>query len=256
MTTYTAIRAENRGPAAWLILDRPERRNPLGPAVTAELCHALEAAREDPAVRVVVLAGEGKVFSAGGDLGGMGSLPEGVPARDFVELLLAMTRLGKPTIARVHGAAMGGGLGLAVACDVTLVAEDCRLGTPEIDVGLFPMMIMAVLLRAAPRKPILEMMLTGARIDAREAARLGLVTRAVPPGELDAEVDRLVAALAAKSPSSLRLGLEAYHGQLDLHYAEALPYLRDMLGRIVGTDDAREGIQAFLEKRPPRWSGR
>jgi methylglutaconyl-CoA hydratase len=256
MSPYSTIRYEVREAAAWLVLNRPERRNPLGPVVTAELCHALERARGDEAVRAVVLAGEGKVFSAGGDLGGMTALPEGVPARDFVELLQAMTRLGKPTIARVHGAAMGGGLGLAVACDITLAAEDAKLGTPEVDLGLFPMMIMAVLLRAAPRKPVLEMMLTGGRIEAREAVRLGLVTRVVAAEALDAEVERVVSSIAGKSPVALRLGLEAYWHQLDQPYGEALPYLREMLGRIVSTDDAREGIQAFLEKRAPHWSGR
>jgi enoyl-CoA hydratase/carnithine racemase len=237
-------------------MNRPERRNPLDLAATSELCAALEQAKADPAVRAVVLAGEGKAFCAGGSLGGMAAGADSVPVRDFVQLLLAFTELGKPTIARVHGAAMGGGLGLAVACDITLAAEDCKLGTPEIDVGLFPMMIMAVLLRAGPRKPVLEMMLTGGKIDARTAERWGLVTRVVAPEALDAEVERVVAALAGKSPSSLRLGLQAYYGQLDRTYRDALPYLQQMLGHIAGTDDAREGIAAFLEKRTPAWTGK
>lgn len=253
---FSTLRYEVRGPAAWLVMNRPERRNPLDLAATSELCAALERAKADDAVRAIVLAGEGKAFCAGGSLGGMAAGADSVPPRDFVQLLLALTETGKPTIARVHGAAMGGGLGLAVACDITLVTEDCKLGTPEIDVGLFPMMIMAVLLRAAPRKPLLEMMLTGAKIDARTAERWGLVTRVVAPGVLDAEVDRVVGALAAKSASSLRLGLEAYWGQLDRGYREALPYLQEMLGKIASTDDAREGIAAFLEKRAPAWTGR
>jgi enoyl-CoA hydratase/carnithine racemase len=256
MRSYSTIRYEQKGAAAWLVMNRPERRNPLDLAATSELCAALEQAKADPAVRAVVLAGEGKVFCAGGSLGGMTAGAGDVPARDFVDLLLALTELGKPTIARVHGAAMGGGLGLAVACDVTLAAEDGKLGTPEIDVGLFPMMIMAVLLRAAPRKPLLEMMLTGAKIDARTAERWGLVTRVVAPEALDAEVERVVTALAGKSPSSLRLGLEAYYGQMDRPYREALPYLQEMLGKIAATDDAREGIAAFLEKRAPAWTGK
>lgn len=253
---YATIRYEVRGPAAWLVLNRPERRNPLDLAATSELRDALARAKADDSIRVVVLAGEGKGFSAGGNLGGMAGPAEGVPPHDFVDLLFALAELGKPTIARVHGAAMGGGLGLAVACDVTLVAEDAKLGTPEIDVGLFPMMIMAVLLRAAPPKPLLEHMLTGARIEPRTAERWGLVTRVVAAAELDAEVERVAGAIAAKSPSSLRLGLEAYWGQMDKPYREALPYLRDMLGRIAATDDAREGVTAFLEKRPPVWTGK
>lgn len=249
------IRYDVRGPAAWIVLNRPERRNPLDLASTTEMCEALATAKADDTVRAVVLAGEGKIFSAGGNLGGHG-LAEGVQPKDFVALLEALADLGKPSIARVHGAAMGGGLGLAVACDLTLVAEDAKLGTPEIDVGLFPMMIMAILLRAAPRKPLLEKMLTGERIDPRTAERWGLVTRVVPTNDLDAEVERVVAALAAKSPSSLRLGLEAYWGQMDKPYREALPYLREMLGRIASTDDAREGVTAFLEKRAPVWTGK
>ena len=256
MTDYRTLRVERRGPAAWIVLAQPERRNALGPAAIAELAHALEGAAQDAAVRAVVLAADGKVFSAGGDLGGGVGPGEGVPARDFVQLLERMTTLGKPTIARVHGAAMGGGFGLAVACDLTVAAEDAKLGTPEIDVGLFPMMIMAILFRAGPRKRLLEMMLTGGRIDARTAEQWGLVTRAVPAAELDAEVERLVAAIASKSASSIRLGLQAYWGQMDRPLRDALPYLRDMLAKVASTDDAREGITAFLEKREPRWGTR
>ena len=246
------IRYEVRGAAAWVVMNRPERRNPLDLAATSELCAAFERAKADDAVRAIVLTGEGKAFSAGGNLGGMTTGSDDVPPRDFSELLVAMTEIGKPTIARVQGAAMGGGLGLAVACDITLAADDVKLGTPEIDVGLFPMMIMAVLLRAAPRKPLLEMMLTGQRIDALTAERWGLLTRAVPA---DA-VERVVAAIASKSPSSLRLGLQAYFGQMDRPLREALPYLQDMLGKIAVTDDAREGITAFLQKRAPQWTGK
>jgi enoyl-CoA hydratase/carnithine racemase len=253
---YTTLRVEQRGPAAWLVLNRPERRNPLDLAASSELCHALDGARADDAVRVVVLAGEGKAFSAGGNLAGVVEPPPGIAPRGFVELLLALGALGKPSIARVHGAALGGGLGLAVACDITLAAEDASLGTPEVDLGLFPMMIMPILLRAAPRKPLLEAMLTGGRFDARTAERWGLLTRVVAPVDLDAEVERLVATLASKSPSALRLGLEAYWGQMDRPLREALPYLEQMLGTIAATDDAREGIAAFLEKRAPRWTGK
>ncbi len=253
--TYEAILAERRGPAAWITLNRPERRNALGPTILAELHDALGAAREDGAARVVVLTGAGKGFSAGGDLAGFvgGST---LPPRSFPDVVRALRTLGKPSIARVHGAAMGGGLGLAAACDVVLADEDAKLGTPEIDHGLFPMMIMPILLRGAPRRKVLEMMLTGARIDGRTAEAWGIVTRAVPAGRLDEEVDRAVAALSAKSPAAMRIGLEAFHAQTDMDEADALPYLEGMLAKVIATEDAQEGIRAFLEKRDPVWKGR
>ena len=240
-------------------LNFPEHRNAIGPTMTNELLWALADAHEADDVRVIVLTGAGKAFCAGGDFAEMtgGSAAERLPHKgDYSDLLLAMVRAEKPIVARVNGLAMGGGLGMVAASHFAVAADDAQLGTPEINVGLFPMMIMAVLGRAAPRKPLLEMMLTGGKIDARTAERCGLVTRVVAPEALDAEVERVVTAIAGKSASSLRLGLEAYYGQMDRPYREALPYLLGMLGKVAATDDAREGITAFLEKRPPAWTGK
>lgn len=242
---------------AMIMLNRPDRRNPLGPQTVNEVLHALRAARDDSGVRVIVLTGAGKAFSAGGDLGQMQSGGGGLPFQgDFADLLAEMGKVGKPTIARINGHAMGGGFGLAVSCDLAVASTEAKLGTPEIDVGLFPMMIMAVLRRNVLRKRLLEMMLTGERISAEEAARLGFVNRAVPPDSLDAAVGEWVAKLKEKSPVTLKLGLEAFYRQDDLVLAEALPYLRDMFGKCLATDDAREGLQAFVEKRPPKWTGK
>jgi enoyl-CoA hydratase/carnithine racemase len=151
---------------------------------------------------------------------------------------------------------MGGGLGLVAACTFAVASTEAKLGTPEIDVGLFPMMIMAILARHVPRRRLVEMMLLGEKLDAVEAARLGLVNRAVAPGELDAEVKKLTDAVASKSPSTVRLGLRAFADQDDLDLEAALPLLRGRLGEVLATDDAREGLTAFLEKRAPRWTGR
>ncbi len=243
---------------ATVTLNRPERRNPLGRESVNEILHALRAARDEKAVRVIVLTGAGKAFSAGGDLGQMQGTGESKipPQGDYADLLAEMTRLGKPTIARINGHAMGGGFGLAVSCDLAIASTEAKLGTPEVDVGLFPMMIMAVLRRNVLRKRLVEMMLTGERIDAEEAARLGFVNRAVAPDALDAAVEDLCDKLKAKSPVTLRLGIEAFHAQDKMALDEALPYLRDMLGKCLATDDAREGLMAFVEKRQPKWTGR
>ena len=261
---YSEILYEVRGPVARVTLNRPDKRNPLGPTTIGELLHALEAARTDDAVRVIVLTGAGKVFSAGGDLSSMGSGGTPLEAKSgavtrpgtFVDLNLALTRVGKPTIAMVNGHALAGGLGLVVACDVAIAADDALFATPEINVGLWPMMIMATIFRNVPRKRGLELIMTGDKISAAEASSIGLITRAVPKDQLEAEVEALALKLAAKSPLILKMGLEAFYQTQDLELAPALAYLQGQLGAVLGTDDAREGLMAFMEKRTPNWKGR
>jgi enoyl-CoA hydratase/carnithine racemase len=243
-------------------LRNPARKNAIGPAMVNELLYALGDAASDDEVRSVVLTGAGNAFCAGGDFSQMtggGGDPAGVelpPKGDYADLLLALLGSPKPIVARVNGHAMGGGLGLVAASHFAIAARGAKLGTPEIDVGLFPMMIMAVLQRVVPRRRLLETMLLGLRLDADEAAAVGLVTRAVDAADLDAEVDRITAAIASKSPIAVRLGLEAFAAQDDLPLEQALPLLRERLAACLATDDAREGLMAFLEKRPPRWTGK
>jgi enoyl-CoA hydratase/carnithine racemase len=256
---YERIRVAVDGGVATITLANPQRRNALGPQMISELLYALEDAREDAAVRAVVLTGEGKAFCSGGDFTsapGTSALPAS-PSRggDFVDLLLALYRSDKAVVARVNGDALGGGLGLVAACTFAVAADTARLGTPEIDLGIFPMMIMAVLARHVPRRRLTEMMLLGQRFDAAEAARLGLVNRAVPAETLDAEVAAITSALASKSASTLRLGLRAFAAQDELDLEHALPLLRERLAEVLATDDAREGLLAFIEKRAPAWAG-
>jgi enoyl-CoA hydratase/carnithine racemase len=261
---YSEIAYQLRGPVARITLNRPEKRNPLAPATIGELLHALDLAKRDDAVRVVVLTGAGNVFSAGGDLSSMGagSTPlqasGGATAKagTFVDLNLAMTQLGKPTIAMVNGYALAGGLGLVVACDIAIAAADALLGTPEIDVGLWPMMIMATIFRNVGRKRGLALMMTGEKISAAEAERIGLITRTVPRAQLEAEVEALANQLAAKSPLIMKMGLTAFYQSQDMDLAEALRYLQSQLVAVLATEDAREGLAAFREKRPPTWKGR
>lgn len=261
---YQTIQYTAEGHVGTITLNRPDRKNAIGPEMINELLYALEAASNDPNVRVLVLAAAGKTFSAGGDLGqmaGTAALSVGaqheLPTRgDYADLLLTLVRMHKPVIARVQGPAMGGGLGLVAASAFAIASSDAQLGTPEINVGLFPMMIMAVLARTMPRRALLEMMLLGSKLPAEEAARVGLVNRVVPPERLDAEVKALAEQLAQKSPTALARGLAAYGRMGDMTMAEALPWLRDQLYELLGTEDAREGLMAFIEKRTPRWTGR
>jgi enoyl-CoA hydratase/carnithine racemase len=259
MREYGKITVARDAGVETLTLAYPERRNAIGPRMSNELLWALEDAREAAEVRAIVLTGEGKAFCAGGDFAEMASgAGESKLAHkgDYADLLLALANSDKPVVARVNGHAMGGGLGLVAASTFAVASTEAKLGTPEIDVGLFPMMIMAVLGRHVPRRRLQQMMLLGEKIDADEAARLGLVNRAVAPGELDAEVKKITDAIAAKSPITVRLGLRAFADQDDLDLEAALPLLRGRLAECLSTDDAREGLTAFLEKRPPRWTGK
>ncbi len=256
---FHTIVVERAGATTTFTLNRPERRNAIGPQMVNELLHALRDAHADPETRVVVLTGAGNAFSAGGDFAQMTSGADGdeLPILgDYADLLLALSRAEKPVIAAVQGHAMGGGLGLVAASTFAIASHDAKLGTPEVDVGLFPMMIMAVLARAVPRKRLLEMMLLGERLSADEAARVGIVTRAVGADVFQDEVRALADKLASKSPAALRLGLAAWAKQEDMDLEAALHFLRGELGKCLATDDAREGLTAFLEKRKPAFTGK
>ncbi|HZB33699.1 MAG TPA: enoyl-CoA hydratase-related protein [Streptosporangiaceae bacterium] len=251
---------------ARITLNRPEARNALNDQMTEELLGAFDRATADSDVRVIVLTGAGdKAFCAGADLGGLGAQlrerPDGggrEPIRDSApyRLFTAMPRLEKPIIARLAGHAIAGGLGLAVACDLVIAADDVKLGTPEVNVGLWPMMIMAIINRNVPPKQAFKLYYTGRHVSAREAVEMGLITEAVPRDRLDARVDELAASIAAKSPIGLRMGREAFFAVDGLAFDDQIAYLLDRLRALAGTDDAVEGVTAFLEKREPRFTGR
>jgi enoyl-CoA hydratase/carnithine racemase len=259
MTAYRTILVDDAGPVARVTLNRPDKRNPIGPETCGELVHALGHLRDAAPVRVVVLTGAGTVFSAGGDLSGMAAGRAGdggVPPASLVELFTTMHGLGKPIVAMVNGHALAGGLGLMVACDLVIAADTATFGTTEINVGLWPMMITAEITRSIGRKKTLEMMLTGRRFDAAEALACGLVNRVVPAASLDAETMKLATELAAKSPAAIALGLRAFYRSQDMELEPQLRFLEAELGRVLALEDAAEGIAAFLGKRPPVWKGR
>lgn len=254
------VRYETAGDRATITIDEPERRNPLSTTTMAELLANTRAAQAEPSVKVIVYTGAGeRAFSAGGDLSsGFVDDPVGLHHDRGVlaDLFRAMWRGGKPTIARVNGHALAGGFGLAVACDITICVEDAKLGTPEIDVGLWPMMITVPLLRAMPAKAVLELMMTGRIITPDEALRLGAVSRVVSRADLDSVVDEMAAGLAAKSPAVMMLGRDAFDSVLGLDVDSALEHLQAGLTAVALTEDSREGVAAFIDKREPRWTGR
>lgn len=245
---------------ALIRLNRPEALNALSFALADDLARALdEVAASDARALLVTGAGD-KAFCAGADLGsiaegeGAAALHDGRGA--LADVFRAMASLGKPTIARVRGYALAGGFGLAMACDLVIAADDAQFGTPEINVGLWPYMITVPLLRAMPPKVALELMMTGRRVNAAEAAELGFVTKVVPVADLDASVDELAADLAAKSPVIMRWGRDSFYRVLEMRADDALDYLQAMLTVTTATEDSAEGIAAFAEKREPRWRGR
>lgn len=245
----------NEGRATITISD-PERRNPISVTTMEGLLEATGKGLDDRSVRVLVYTGAGDVFSAGGDLSSSfvdDALGLHRERGILADLFRLMIRGGKPTVARVNGHALAGGFGLAIACDVTICVDDAKLGTTEVAVGLWPMMISALLVRVMPRKAALELMLTGRVIDPFEAQRLGAVSRVVSSADLDRAVDETVAALQSKSAATLMIGRDSYHGIADLDFDAALDRLQVGLTSVAMSDDAAEGVAAFLEKREPRW---
>lgn len=252
------VKFDLNGPRATITIDDPERRNPLAAQTVDDLIRLTIEANADPDVRVIVYTGEGdKAFSAGGDLSsGFFDDPIGLHrARGrLADLFRTMWEGEKPTVARVNGHALAGGFGFAVACDITICVDDARLGTPEIGLGLWPMMITVPLLRAIAPKALFELMATGRALNPEEALRLGAVSRVVARGELDTVVDEVVAALAQQSPSTMALGRQAFSAVAGMSPLAALDFLHTGLTAITLTDDAKEGLSAFSEKRHPIWT--
>ncbi|HZR09003.1 MAG TPA: enoyl-CoA hydratase-related protein [Myxococcales bacterium] len=259
----TGLREEQRGAARWLILDRPAQRNALTGELMAALSAALSRADADAEVRAICLTGSGeKAFCSGMDLAAAGGAAQAGPLaahevrRAYAALLAELPRLGKPVVAAVNGAVLGGGIGLLAACDLAVAAADALFGTPEVDVGLFPYMALAPLSRCIGRRAALELMLTARRIDAAEARAIGLINRAVPRAELLARAQELLDLLAQKSPSALRLGRRAFYATQDLPYEAQLEALCAQLSINALSEDTAEGVAAFLEKRKPEFKGK
>jgi enoyl-CoA hydratase/carnithine racemase len=246
---------------ATITLNRPEQRNPLGPQMVADLTAALQKARDDDAVRAVVLTGAGdKAFCAGADLStwaaDAGEVDRHLARGAFVELFITCERLGKPLVGCINGHALAGGFGLALCCDLLVSADTATFGTPEIRVGVWPMMIMSIVTRNLGRKRALELFMTGTRIDAATAMQWGFVNRVVAAAEVRDRAHALAAEIAGWSPLIMHLGRDAFYAADSLDYESALRYLQAQLTVVSMTEDFREGVTAFLEKRAPNFRGR
>jgi enoyl-CoA hydratase/carnithine racemase len=252
-----AIRTERRGRALWIWIDREERRNAMNKRVVAGIEAAAAQAQADPAVRAIVLTGAGRrAFCAGADLsGGTGTFTLGLddPMTDFGKLARAMRGIGIPTIARVNGDCVAGGMGLMALCDLAVVADHARFGLPEAKVGVFPMQVLVFLRGMIGARAINELCLTGDFIDAARAREIGLVNYVVPFDDLDARTDALLEKLGAMSPVALRRGKYAIAAMESMAFSEALAFAEQSIAVTSLTSDATEGLAAFNERRKPRW---
>jgi enoyl-CoA hydratase len=261
LTTFDKIRYEVDGHVATITLDDPETRNSLSDQLLAELLEALRAAKDDEEVRAVVLtSSHDRVFSSGANLGGFAAdaptAHKYLGTAAFPSVFKELGELGKPSILAANGHVLAGALGIALACDLIVAKDTAGFGTPEINVGLFPFMIMALIYRNVGRKKTTEMLLLGERLTAEEARDAGIVNKVVSADEFDDVVADWAQKLASKSPLIMRLGKDAMWRQLDMPLAEALDYLRAQLTIELSTEDAIEGVTAFFEKRDPIWKGR
>ena len=241
----------------YITINREQQRNAITPEALALFHQYLDEAEKDANVRALLVTGAGdKAFctgaqlSAGVNTGGLDIFAS------YAGLLNRIVSFPKPTVARVKGFCLAGGMGFMLACDIVIASDDSKFGTPEVNVGLWPMMIGALIFRNVLQKKAMEMILLGERMTAQEALAMGLITRVVPAAGLDEEVKKVLGILTAKSPIGMRIGKQAFYAAANLPLKEALGFLAEKIKEVAGTDDAKEGITAFIEKRTPKFTGK
>jgi len=241
----------------YITINREAQRNAITPEALALFHEYLDEAEKDEKVHAIMVTGAGdKAFCTGAQLS-MG-VTTGVKDifASYADLLNRIVSFPKPTVARVKGFCLAGGMGFMLACDIVIASDDSKFGTPEVNVGLWPMMIGALIFRNVLQKKAMEMILLGERMTAQEALAMGLITRVVPAADLDAEVSKVLGILTSKSPIGMRMGKQAFYDMANLPLPEALNFLSERIKEVAGTEDAREGITAFMEKRPPNFTGK
>jgi enoyl-CoA hydratase/carnithine racemase len=241
----------------YITINREPQRNAITPEALALFHEYLDEAEKDEKVLALLITGSGeKAFCTGAQLSG-GVTTEGKDVfASYAALLNRIVSFPKPTVARVKGFCLAGGMGFMLACDIVLASDDSKFGTPEVNVGLWPMMIGALIFRNVLQKKAMEMILLGERLTAQEALAMGLITRVVPAADLDGEVKKVLATLTSKSPIGMRIGKQAFNAMANLPLQEALHFLSERLKEVVSTEDAKEGITAFMEKRQPHFTGK
>lgn len=245
------------GNIAHLIINREQQRNALSGQAISLFMKYLDAAETNEDIRVILITGTGdKAFCSGADLGGAAGGEIKEVFGNYARLLKRLAGYPKPIVAKINGYCLAGGMGLMLACDIVISRNDTKFGTPEVNVGLFPMMIGALIYRNVLRKKAMEMVLMGEKLSSDQALEMGLITRAVPPQKLDAEVEKTLNSLAAKSPVGIKIGKEAFYTMADMPFEEAVDFLSVKIAEVAATEDAREGITAFLEKRKPVFKGK
>ncbi len=260
MTGSNIVVIEKRASALWIVINRPEKRNAINGDVIAGIAKGYRAAQEDSDVRVIVLTGAGeKAFCAGADLqntGGAFAADFSKPNVEYADLLRLSQNATKPAIARINGVCMAGGMGLLCMTDMAIAADHAIFGLPEVKVGVFPMQVMSLLQSMAPRRLVNEWALTGEPFDARAAQAAGLLNYAVPSAELDAKIDWLIERIADKSPTAIRRGKYAMRAIASMSFDESIAYTESQIALLAMTEDAKEGLKAFAEKRKPSWPGK
>ncbi|WP_398478508.1 enoyl-CoA hydratase/isomerase family protein [Tardiphaga sp.] len=251
---------EKKGAAFWITINRPEKRNAMNADVIAGIAHGYRRAHDDADIRAIVLTGAGeKAFCAGADLANSGSAfaqDFAKPNGDLADLMRLSQNATKPAIARINGVCMAGGMGLLCMTDMAVAADTAIFGLPEVKVGVFPMQVLALLQSIAPRRLVNEWCITGEPFDARTAQDAGLLNHIVPAAELDAKVDWLIARISDKSPTAIRRGKYAMRAIASMSFDESIAYLESQIAILSMTEDAKEGLKAFAEKRKPVWPGK
>lgn len=259
MSDEAEVLHEARDHAYWITINRPDKRNAISQAVVGGIREGLARAHANPDIRVIVLTGQGdKAFCAGGDLapGKAFSFDHARPNNDYADLLREAHNATLPTIARINGACMAGGMGLAAMTDFAIAADHATFGLPEVKIGIFPMQIMSVLQTIVPRRLLRHWAITGETVPARQALDAGLLNAVVPAADLDGAVQSLIDRISANSPTAIRRGKYAMRAMEAMSFDQAIAYTEGQIALLTLTEDAREGFASFNEKRKPLWTGR